>query len=595
MQATTLLFTALVLFALAYRFYGLFIAKKVLHIDPIRTTPAVELSDSNDYQPTNKYILWGQHFSAIAAAGPLLGPVLAAQYGFLPGALWIIIGTILGGAVHDMVILFASVRHKGKSLSYIAGKLFGSQMEETVRIATLAILIFILAGLSIAMIKAMYNSPWSTYTVLCTIPIAIIMGIWMKMIRPNDIVGASIIGVILLAITIYTGPYIAKHPTLSALFTLSEQQCAIIIPAYGLLASILPVWFLMNPRGYLSAFLKVGTIITLAVGILTVSPFLSMPALTSYIHGNGPVINGPVFPFLFITIACGALSGFHAIICTGTTPKMVTNERDIPFVGYGAMLFEGTVAIMALISACVLLPADYFAINTPGAIFTTLGLEPVHLPAIAIKVGEQLQGRPGGAVSLAVGMAHIFSSIPIMQSLMAYWYHFAIMFEAVFILTAIDAGTRAGKYLIQEIIQAHWPQLSIAKKPIGSIAITALFSGLWGYIVYTGEIASIWPILGIANQLLATCALAIGTTFIISLNRKKYFALVTGIPALCMVPITLSASYLSITSNFIPNSNYLLTTITIFLCSILLLVIYHTVRKLFGDDNANIEQPESST
>ncbi len=444
MNALTLVFVALCVFALAYRYYGLFIARKVLGIDPSRPTPAVAMEDGHDYHATNKYVLFGHHFAAIAAAGPLLGPVLAAQFGYLPGALWIIIGAVVAGAVHDMVVLFASVRHRGQSLSSIAESEIGKRAGTVASFAILFILILTLAGLSIAVVNAMFSSPWGAWTVFCTIPIALIMGVYMHVWKPGDIRGGSVIGVVLLFLAVITGPHVAADPTLSSLLSLSKKQLSIFIPIYGFVASALPVWLLLCPRDYLSTYLKLGTIGMLAIGIFVVRPDLQMAAVTDYVGGGGPIVPGSVFPFLFITIACGALSGFHAIIGTGTTPKMIASERDIPFVGYGAMLVEGFVAMMALIAACVLIPADYFAINTAAEVFPKLGMSPVHLPELSKAVGEELLGRPGGAVSLAVGMAYIFASVPFMKGLMAYWYHFAIMFEAVFILTAVDTGTRVG-------------------------------------------------------------------------------------------------------------------------------------------------------
>ncbi|MBT3067480.1 carbon starvation protein A [Rhodoferax sp. U11-2br] len=561
MNSLTLIFVAALVFAIAYRFYGIFLAQKVMNLRAERETPAVTMEDGHDYVKTNKYVLFGHHFAAIAAAGPLLGPVLAAQFGYMPGALWILIGCVLAGGVHDMVVLFASVRHKGRSLSVIAETEIGKAAGKVASVAILFILILTLAGLSIAVVNAMFNSPWGTFTVFATLPIAMIMGVYMHYIRPGDIKGMSIIGVVLLLISLWVGPYVAADPALAKMFTFTKKELSVIIPAYGFIASVLPVWFLLVPRDYLSTYLKIGTIAALALGIVFVHPELHMPAITPHFFGGGPVIPGAAFPFLFITIACGALSGFHAIIGSGTTPKMIANEKDILFVGYGAMLTEGFVAIMALIAACVLVPADYFAINAAPAAFAKLGIATVNLPELAAQVGEQVQGRPGGAVSLAVGMAYIFSAVPFMKGMMAYWYHFAIMFEAVFILTAVDAGTRVGRYLLQEMMGKVYAPFSDNSWTPGIIVTSALFTGSWGYLVYTGDISTIWPLFGMANQLLAATALIIGTTMLIRLGKAKY-AWVTAVPGLLVFPIVMWAGYLNITGNYLPKQLYLLTTMS---------------------------------
>jgi len=580
MNALTLVFVASLVFALAYRYYGLFIAQKVLGLDSSRPTPAVTMDDGHDYHATNKYVLFGHHFAAIAAAGPLLGPVLAAQFGYLPGALWIIIGAVVAGAVHDMVVLFASVRHKGQSLSSIAATEIGQRAGLVASFAILFILILTLAGLSIAVVNAMFQSPWGTWTVLCTIPIALLMGVHMELVRPGDVRGASIMGVALLFLCVITGPYVAASPTLSSWLTLSKPQLSIMIPIYGFIASALPVWLLLCPRDYLSTYLKIGTISLLAIGIAIVHPELQMTSITKYVHGGGPIVPGSVYPFLFITIACGALSGFHAIIGTGTTPKMVGNERDILFIGYGAMLVEGFVAIMALIAACVLVPADYFAINTAVPVFEKLGMAPVHLSELSRQVGEQLQGRPGGAVSLAVGMAYIFGSVPIFKGLMAYWYHFAIMFEAVFILTAVDTGTRVGRYLLQEMIGRVIPKFSEKKWTPGIIMTSFLFTLSWGYLVYTGDISTIWPLFGMSNQLLATCALIVGTAMIMRMGKKRY-AWVTAVPGLFMIPVVMSAGYLNIVNNYLPKGLYLLTVLSIILMLLMTEVFVEAFRRWY--------------
>lgn len=581
MNSLTLIFVTACLFAIAYRFYGLFLANKVLNLREERETPAVLCGDGHDYLPTNKYVLFGHHFAAIAAAGPLLGPVLAAQFGFLPGALWILVGAVLAGGVHDMVVLFASVRHKGKSISVIAEAEIGKLAGKVASIAVLFILILTLAGLCIAVVNAMFNSPWGTFTVFATIPIAMIMGTYLQKIRPGDIRGGSLIGVVLLALTIYAGPYVAADPTLASAFTFSKKQLALILPAYGFAASVLPVWFLLVPRDYLSTYLKIGTIGALALGIALVHPQLHMPAITPYFFGGGPIINGAAFPFLFITIACGALSGFHAIIGTGTTPKMIANERDVLFVGYGAMLVEGFVAVMALIAACVLLPGDYFAINAAPAAYAKLGLAPVNLPDMAAQVGEQVQGRPGGAVTLAVGMAYIFSSLPFMKGMMAYWYHFAIMFEAVFILTAVDAGTRVGRYLLQEVLGKVYAPFADNTWTPGIILTSALFTSAWGYLVYTGDISTIWPLFGMSNQLLATCALIVGTTMLIRLGKLKY-AWVTAGPGLFMMPVCMWAGYLNVTQNFLPKGLYLLASLSVILMILMTIVFVEAFRRWYA-------------
>lgn len=483
MNALTVVFAALCIFAIGYRFYGLFIANKVLNLNDARVTPAVKYSDGHDYVDTNKYVLFGHHFAAIAAAGPLLGPVLAAQFGYMPGLLWILIGCVLAGGVHDMVVLFASVRHRGQSLAYIASQEIDKTTGSVAAWAVLAILLLTLAGLSIAVVNAMHNSLWSTYTVAATIPIAIIMGLYMQIWRKGDVLGASIIGVVLLALCILTGPYVAAHPETFGWLDIDKKPMSILIPVYGFAASVLPVWMLLLPRDYLSTFLKIGTIGALALGIVFVMPDFNMPAFTEFTKGGGPIVGGPVIPFIFITIACGALSGFHATIGTGTTPKMIGKERDVLFVGYGAMLVEGFVAIMALIAACVLVPADYFAINAPADKFAALGMSVVDLPTLEKEVAESLMHRPGGSVSLAVGMAHIFGQIPWMAHLMSYWYHFAIMFEAVFILTAVDAGTRVGRFFLQEMIGKVIPKFGDKNWWPGIVVTSFLFTGAWGYLV----------------------------------------------------------------------------------------------------------------
>ncbi len=577
-NALTIVFAALCVFAIAYRFYGLFIASKVLNVNEARQTPAVKYADGQDYVATNKYVLFGHHFAAIAAAGPLLGPVLAAQFGYMPGLLWILIGCVLAGGVHDMVVLFCSVRHRGRSLAYIASTEVDKTTGFVASWAVLAILGLTLAGLSIAVVNAMHNSLWSTYTVFCTIPIAVIMGLYMQVWRKGDVRGASLIGVVLLFLCILSGPWVAAHPEYFGWLDIDKQPMSLIIPVYGFIASVLPVWLLLLPRDYLSTFLKIGTIAALALGIAFVMPHFQMPAFTEFVKGGGPIVGGPVIPFIFITIACGALSGFHATIGTGTTPKMISNERDVLFVGYGAMLMEGFVAVMALVAACVLVPADYFAINAPADKFAQLGLQVVELPHLEEQVQETLMSRPGGSVSLAVGMAHIFSKIPFMENLMAYWYHFAIMFEAVFILTAVDAGTRVGRFFLQEMMGKVWPKFADKEWWPGIIITSVLFTGAWGYLVYSGDIGSIWPLFGICNQLLASVTLLIGTTVILRMNKTKY-AWITGVPGVLMTIITFWAGIWLVVNQYLPAAQYLLAVLSVLVMFLMLFVIVGTIRR----------------
>lgn len=577
-NALTIVFAALCVFAIAYRFYGLFIASKVLNVNEARQTPAVKYADGQDYVATNKYVLFGHHFAAIAAAGPLLGPVLAAQFGYMPGLLWILIGCVLAGGVHDMVVLFCSVRHRGRSLAYIASTEVDKTTGFVASWAVLAILGLTLAGLSIAVVNAMHNSLWSTYTVFCTIPIAVIMGLYMQVWRKGDVKGASMIGVVLLFLCILSGPWVAAHPEYFGWLDIDKKPMSLIIPIYGFIASVLPVWLLLLPRDYLSTFLKIGTIAALALGIAFVMPEFHMPAFTEFVKGGGPIVGGPVIPFIFITIACGALSGFHATIGTGTTPKMISNERDVLFVGYGAMLMEGFVAVMALVAACVLVPADYFAINAPADKFAQLGMQVVELPHLEAQVQETLMSRPGGSVSLAVGMAHIFSKIPFMEDLMAYWYHFAIMFEAVFILTAVDAGTRVGRFFLQEMMGKVWPKFADKEWWPGIIITSVIFTGAWGYLVYSGDIGSIWPLFGICNQLLASVTLLIGTTVILRMNKTQY-AWITGVPGVFMTIITFWAGIWLVVNQYLPAGQFLLAVLSVLVMFLMLFVIVGTVRR----------------
>ncbi|MGE6394928.1 carbon starvation CstA family protein [Chryseobacterium scophthalmum] len=583
-NALTLVFTSLLIFAIAYRFYGIYLANKVLRLNDKNTTPAVEFADGKDYVATNKNVLFGHHFAAIAAAGPLVGPVLAAQFGYLPGAIWILIGCVLGGGVHDMVVLFASVRHKGQSLATIASKEIGKTTGTVAGFAILFILILTLAGLSLACINAMHEASWSLFTVVITMPIAIIMGLIMRY-RKNSVTFASILGGVLLIAGIIGGHNLMQNETMNNMFTWDITTISIAIPLYGFLASVLPVWLLLVPRDYLSTYLKIGTIIMLAIGVIVIHPTIQMPALTEFINGGGPVIGGPVLPFIFIVIACGAISGFHAVIATGTTPKMLNREKEILFVGYGAMLVEGFVALMALIAACTLMPGDYFAINTPKETYdaflaTHPSLHGVEIDYFSERIGIDLHGRTGGAVSLAVGMAHIFNKIPYMDQLMAYWYNFAIMFEAVFILTAIDAGTRVGRFFLQEMLGSVIPKFNDKNWTPGIIISSLLFTFAWGYLVFTGNVSSIWPLFGISNQLLAACGLIVCTTMLIRLNRGKY-ALCSAIPGVFMAIITFWAGYIQVMDIYIPKQQYLLATLAVVAMVLMLIVFVGAFRKWY--------------
>jgi carbon starvation protein len=530
-------------YAITYRFYASFLVTKVLVIDEKRTTPAKKLYDGMDYHPTNRWGLFGHHFAAIAGAGPLIGPMLAAQFGYLPGFLWILIGSALGGAVHDTVILFASVRRNGHSLAQIARDEIGPVGGIAAALAILFIIIVALAGLGLAVVNALSKSPWGTFTIALTIPIALFMGIYLYRLRPGKVVDVSIIGVTLLLIAVITGHYIPGS-FLDPFFNLSKNSLILSIVIYGFIASVLPVWMLLAPRDYLSTYMKIGTIFLLAFGVIIMAPNIQMPAVTRFAEGGGPIIPGKLFPFMFITIACGAISGFHSLISSGTTPKMIMSEKDIPFIGYGAMLVEGFVSVMALIAATILIPGDYFAINTKLSFdaIAALGFPVDRAVELSKMVGTDVVGRPGGAVSLAVGMASIFSNLPGMKGLMPYWYNFAIMFEALFILTTVDAGTRVGRFLLQELGGYIYKPLSKTGWLPGNIVASFFVVTAWGYLIYSGSISTIWPMFGVANQLLAAIALGVGTVVIVKSGKLQY-AWITFIPMLFMFTTTLTASW----------------------------------------------------
>ena len=550
MHALPIMVGALCVYALGYRYYSAFIAAKALALDPARPMPAHLFKDGHNYVPMNRWVLFGHHFAAIAGAGPLVGPVLAMQFGYAPGLLWLLAGAVLAGCVHDFMILVASVRHNGRSLPEIARAEIGPVAGLTAGVAVLFIVVVALAGLGLVVVNALAESAWGTFTIAATIPIAIVMGLYMFKLRPGAIAGPSAIGVLVLVAAVVGGRWVAQSG-IAPWFLFDHQQLTVLLCIYGFFASVLPVWLLLAPRDYLSSYMKVGTVALLILGVLVVNPELRFPPLTPFIHGGGPIVSGHLFPFVFITIACGAISGFHSLVASGTTPKMLDRESDARMIGYGAMLMESLVGVVALIAAASLHPADYYAINCSAEVFAKLGMEPVNLEMLSREVGENVAGRAGGAVSLAVGMAQIFSAIPGMRTLMSYWYHFAIMFEALFILTTIDAGTRVGRFLLQEFLgNFHKPLANPSWLP-GSILTTTAIVVSWGYFIYTGSIRTIWPMFGTANQLLACVALAVATTFLVNMGKARY-AVITVVPMLFVAVVTLTAGYLNVVDTFIP-------------------------------------------
>ncbi len=529
-------------YVLAYRFYGRFLARRVMNLDDRRRTPAHRLEDGTNFYPANKYILFGHHFAAIAGAGPLLGPVLAAQFGYLPGFLWIVVGAVLAGAVQDFIILVASMRRNGRSLPEIAHTEIGSVTGMATAIAVLFIVIVALAGLGLAVVNALHQNAWGVFTIAMTIPIAFVMGIYLQKVRPGRIGEMSLLGVGLLALAIITGRSVAQSE-LAEWFLLDRNTLVWSLVIYGFFASVLPVWMLLVPRDYLSTFMKLGVVGLLGAGVIVLAPVIEMPGTTDFIYGNGPIIPGTLFPFLFITIACGAISGFHSLVSSGTTPKLIGQESQA-IVGYGAMLLESFVGVIALVAACLLVPGDYFAINTrlPLETLASMGFPVSKIHELSQMVEVDVSGRPGGAVSLAVGMASIFSALPGMAGLMAYWYQFALLFEALFILTTIDAGTRVARYLVQELGgHAYEPLKQINWWP-GVIGCSASVVGAWGYLIGTGSIATIWPMFGAANQLLGMLALCIATTVLIKMNKAQYLW-VTVVPMIFVGVITLAGCY----------------------------------------------------
>ena len=571
MNSIVIVLIAALVLTIGYAFYGRFIARKVMMLNGRNTVPSVVMNDGQDYVPTSRTVLMGHHFAAIAGAGPLIGPVLAAQFGFLPGVLWILIGAVVAGAVQDMVILTASVRYNGKSIAEIAKDLVGKRLGFITSIAVITILIISLAGLGIPVVNALKHSPWGTFTVGFTIPVAIFVGIYLKYIRPDKILEGTIIGVVLILFGVFFGPTF-QNSAFGQFLNFNDKQLCIILAVYGFFAAALPVWLLLLPRDYLSTYMKLGVIFILVIGIIIVQPHIQMPAFTPFIHGGGPIIPGKVFPFLFITIACGALSGFHSLISSGTTPKLIKNEKDILPIGYGAMLLEGFVGIVALLAATVLPTSDYFAINTLPETFAKLHLIPHDLPMLSSLVGENLAGRPGGSVSLAVGMTYVFKGIPWLTHLMGYWYHFCIMFEALFILTTIDAGTRIGRYLLQDLFHPVTKKFSKKQTWFDAVFFSALITVAWGYLLYTGNVSTIWPLFGTANQMLAVIAFAVGTTYILRSGKGKY-AWVTIVPMIFVTVTTLTAAYMNIFDNFLPKGLYVLSVVSALLIVLVCLVL----------------------
>jgi len=616
MNALPIIVGTLCILAIAYRYYSAFIAAKVLALDDSRPVPSQTMYDGHNYYPTNKWVLFGHHFAAISGAGPLIGPVLAAQFGFLPGLLWLVIGVCLGGAVHDFMILASSVRRKGKSLAEIARTEISPLSGMVAGIAILFIVVIALAGLGLVVVNALAESPWGTFTVGFTIPLALFMGLYMYRFRKGRIVEASVIGVIGLLFAVYMGGKIADS-SWAAAFTLSPHKVTLLMAGYGFIASVLPVWLLLCPRDYLSSYLKIGTVAFLIIGVILVHPNLQMPAVTPFVSGGGPVVPGKVYPFVFITIACGAISGFHSLISSGTTPKMIAKESDARMIGYGSMLMEGVVGVVALIAATSLFPGDYFAINTQQktdaqkASYVRMvdqeteqgfNLHPQEIDRLQEESGEKnLRGRTGGAVTLALGIAKIFDGIPGLRGLMKYWYHFAIMFEALFILTTIDTGTRVARFLLGEFGGRVFRRLEEPNWLPGSIVTSGLVVAAWATFIWNGSISTIWPMFGIANQLLAAVALCVATTVIINMGKARY-CWVTIAPLSFVATTTLVAGWDSIRDIFWPQAQnpltatqgYVNTSLTVLIMTAAVIVLVDSVRRWIGGRRPTELAPDSA-
>ncbi|MCY7749889.1 carbon starvation protein CstA [Bacillus inaquosorum] len=537
MNAVTIVIASMCILAIAYRLYGTFMMVKVLKVNDDKPTPAHALEDGKDYVPTNKWVSFGHHFAAIAAAGPLVGPILAAQFGYLPGLLWLLIGAVIGGAVHDIVVLFASMRKNGKSLSEVAKDELGPVAGFCTGLSMLFIITITMAGLSMVVLHALERNPWGTFAVGITIPIAMGVGLFYK--KTGNLKLTSTIGFLFLMAGVFIGPWV-QTTALGDLLTLDTKTLSVALPVYAFFAAALPVWLLLAPRDYLSSFMKIGVFIALIAGVFVVNPSIPFPAFTEFVKGGGPVLAGPVWPFISITIACGAISGFHAFVGSGTTPKMLNKWSDMKPVAFGAMLVECLVGIMALIAATALQPADYFAINSTPEVFRTLGMDVVHLPELSREIGLDLEGRTGGAVTLAVGMTYIFTGMPFFSHLASYFFQFVIMFEAVFILTAIDAGTRVARYLIQDFFGEVYKPLKKTDWIPGSVFASALACLMWGYLLYSGDIGSIWALFGVSNQLMASVGLIIGATIVLKIADKRRYILT------CLIPL----AYLYVTVNY---------------------------------------------